>query len=188
MSVTLLSARSDVFWAVTPQQTIGTGATQARMPLPLRSGTTDFPEFTRLLTNGTGANQATNQWSDCRTLAASTREELHLNGTLSVLASGTTETLVNAAGVTLAFTRIVWFLCRVRDPAAGKRIVLGDADTNPWLAWFGTNPDATEEVRVDCLKRNDIDGWAVTGSSAVLRVANPSSVSVVYDIAIVGSP
>ena len=130
-----------------------------------------------MLSNGTAADQATNFWHDKRSVGAAANDDLDLNN----------GSILNAFGQALALTKVAWVLIRLTAPGAGIRLVVGNAPTNPWLAWFGAVAH-TEEVRTLVFKDNQIDQWTVSGTSKVLRINNPTASAVVYDIVILGSP
>lgn len=140
------------------------------------AGKGKLTKISKSLTNGTGSGKATNSWHDQRTLTAGSTDNL-------VLGSGST--LLNAFGVAIGFTNIKWVLIRVTAPAAGQRLVVGNAASNPWLAWFGSTSH-TEEVRSVLLKSNDVDGWNVNPNNT-LAINNSGSASLTYDIAVVGN-
>ena len=142
----------------------------------LQAGAGKFTKINKTLTNGTGTGKATNVWHDQRTLTAGSTDNL-------VLGSGSA--LLNAFGVAIGFTNIKWVLIRVTAPAAGQRLVVGNAASNPWLAWFGSTSH-TEEVRSVLLKSNDVDGWNVNPNNT-LAINNAGSGSLTYDIAVVGN-
>lgn len=81
--------------------------------LDLASAT--FPllqDWSALLSNGVGAGQASQVWSDTRTLGPSATENLDLAGSL-----------VNAFGVTLTFTKIKLMLVRAKSTNNAANLV-----------------------------------------------------------------
>lgn len=149
---------------------------QNSVPDKFQSGSGKFTKISKSLANGTGSGKATNSWHDQRTLTSGSTDNL-------VVGSGSA--LTNAFGVALAFTNIKWVLIRVVTPAAGQRLVIGNASVSPWQAWFGAS-NQTEEVRSVLLKSNDVDGWTVNPGN-VLAISNAGTASLTYDIALVAN-
>ena len=127
------------------------------------------------LSNGTGANQASQQWSDTRTVTTGATDSLDLAGSLT-----------NAFGVTLTFTKIKVLLVKaatnnsttlqVTRPASNGVVLFlaaGDAivlQAGAWLLWFDPN------------------GIAVTaGTGDLLNIVNTAGNSANYDIVIIGT-
>ena len=146
--------------------------------LDLASAT--FPlalDWTTLLTNGTGANQASQVWSDQRTLTASATENLDLAASLT-----------NAFGTTLTFTKVKLIMVKAaaantnsvqvqRGATNGVPLFMAASDGIALTpgAWFiAVFPDAT--------------GVAVTASTGdILTITNSAGgTSVVYDIVLIG--
>lgn len=133
---------------------------------------------TFVLTNGTGANNANQIFTDTRTLTASATEDLDLSGSL-----------VNAFGTTIAFTKIKALI--VTAAAANTNDVLvGGATSNQAASFFG---DATDVVKVKpggmiALVAPDANGYSITASTAdLLKIANSAGgTSVTYTIVIIG--
>lgn len=127
------------------------------------------------LSNGTGSAQASAQWSDTRTITASSSENLDLAGSLT-----------NAFGQTLTFTKVKLIFIRAasansnnvqfsRGSSNGVPLFLAASDgvslqPGAWFAWF------------------DPTGITVTaGTGDIFTVANSGAgSSVSYDIVIVG--
>lgn len=130
----------------------------------------------RTLTNGTGANKANKAWRKQSTLAAAANDDWVL-GTAS---ANVLDRWKNVVG----FTLVQWFFIRITNPATTLKLRLGNFGANAWPAWFGAIAQ-TEDVQVQYMRCDDIDGWAVTANHT-LRVNNPSGSSVTYDIGIVG--
>ena len=131
------------------------------------------------LTDGLGANQATNIFSDQRTLAASANESLDLNGALT-----------NAFGQTINFTKVKMLAIFA---AAGNTndVVVGGAASNGFISPFGA---ATHTVNVKpggclILAAPDANGYAAVAATAdLLRIANSGAgTTVTYDIVVIGS-
>lgn len=131
-------------------------------------------DFTQLLSNGTGANQASNHWHDQRTTSGN--DDLDLAGSL-----------VNGLGQTLTFTKIKALIIKAAA-ANGNDVVVGNAAANGFITPFGA---AAHTVKVKpggilILIAPDVNGYAVTAATAdTLRVASGGG-SVTYDIVLVG--
>ena len=130
------------------------------------------------LTDGTGANNIAQVWTDNRTLAASASEQLDLNGVLT-----------NAFGASVTLTKVKALVVRA---AAGNTndVVVGGAASNGFATMFGA---ATHTLKVKpggvmVLVAPDANGYAVTaGTGDLLQVANGGAgTSVSYDILILG--
>lgn len=130
-------------------------------------------------TNGAGANQANEVFSDIRTLTASSTENLDLAGSLT-----------GAFGETLTFTKVK---ALVIVAAAGNTndVVVGGAASNGFSTPFG---DPTDTVKVKpggalVLIAPDAAGYAVAaGTGDLLKIANGGSgTGVTYTIVIVGA-
>lgn len=131
------------------------------------------------LTNGVGAGQADEKWSDERTLTTGQNEDLDLNGTA----------LQNAFGVNLALARVKYLLV-VADPTNTTNITVGGAPSNAWVGPFGA---ATHTIT---LKPGGIievfdpsaGGYPVTaGTGDLLRVTNAAGATAKYRIVVVGA-
>ncbi len=131
------------------------------------------------LTDGSGANQATNLFSDTRTLAASGTESLDLAGVLT-----------NAFGQVINFSKIR--LLAVFAAANNVNdVVVGGAASNGFISHVG---GATHTNRVKpggCLliAAPDVNGLGVTaGTADLLQIANGGAgTPVTYDIVIIGN-
>jgi len=128
--------------------------------------------------DGTGANQIQQVFSDTRTLSASATENIDLAGGLT-----------NAFGVAITFTKIKAIVIRA---AAGNtnNVQVGGAASNGFTAPF---VDATDKLSIKpggvvVLAAPDANGFAVTaGTGNILLVANSAgSTGVTYDILILG--
>ncbi len=151
-------------------------------------GTSDDPVLTSLYSqlfgNGTGANQASQQWhSLARSIALSSSETL----VLTVAGGGS---LVNAFGVSLTFTAIKVMLIHAY-PTNTNDVIVGAAASNPWTTWLGgTTPSVTVKPGGTLLVVAPVaTGYVVTASTTdQLKVTNSSSGSaVVYDIFLLGN-
>ncbi len=130
------------------------------------------------LTSGTGANQASNVFSDTRTLAASGSESLDLAGVLT-----------NAFGAVLTFTKIKAIIITA-EATNTNDVVVGGAAVNAFASMFGA---ATDKIKVRpggafAIVAPDVNGFAVTaGTGDLLQIANSGAgTGVTYDIIIIG--
>lgn len=132
--------------------------------------------FSLALADGTGTGKANAIWSDTRTIAASSSENLDLAGVLA-----------DAFGNALTFTKVKAIM--VKAAAANTNDVhVGGAASNGFTAPFA---DATDIAKV---KPGGVFLWVypagatVTASTGdILKMANSSSgTGVTYDIIIVG--
>lgn len=129
-------------------------------------------------TAGSSNGQANIVFSDNRSIAASSNDDLDLSGVLSAVFGGT-----------IAFTAIRAIIIRA---AAGNtnNVVVGNAASNQFLGPLGAAAHTIAIRPGDELvmtARNA--GWTVTaGTGDILRIANSGSgTPVVYDIIILGS-
>lgn len=144
-------------------------------------GTAKFPisidDVTRVAP-GTGAKQADKLFSDTRTIAASSNDDLDLAGSLS-----------DNFGAALTFAEVMAIYVKA-SAANTNNVVIGGHDSAPFLGPFA---DATDKIVLKpgasiLIKDETAAGWPVTATSAdILRLANSSSGSgVTYDIVIIG--
>jgi hypothetical protein len=130
-------------------------------------------------TDGTGADQIRQVFTDTRTLAASATEDLDLAGSLT-----------NALGVSVVFTKIRGLL--VRAAAANtNNVIVGGAAANQFATPFGAGTH-TVTVRPGgllLLVAGDATGYAVTaGTGDLLKIANSGGTTgVTYDIVLLGT-
>lgn len=130
-------------------------------------------------TDGTGANQAKEIWTDTRTLTASSSENLDLAGVL-----------LDAFGNAITFTKIKAVIVAA-DAANVNDVVIGNHATAAWFPMFGA---ATHTFKVKpggmlAFTAPDVNGLAVTATTAdMLMVANGGAgTSVTYTIIIIGT-
>ncbi len=147
---------------------------------PLDIGNRDYTynySKTYSFTNGTGADMANQVFTDTRTIAASTTEDLDLAGGLT-----------NAMGTTLTFTKIKAII--ISAAAANTNNVLVGGDANAMINFVGNSSDiiVVRPGGTFCVIANDSTAYAVTGATGdILQIANSSSGSgVTYDIVIIG--
>lgn len=133
--------------------------------------------FSTPFTNGTGANQASNVWSDRRSVLTATNEDLDLAG----------GSLSNALGAALTFTEVkaiiiyalpanTGVLSITRPAANGLPFLLAAGDgfsLSPGSLFVYTNPSDA--------------GIAVTaGTGDLINIANASGATQSYEIIIIG--
>lgn len=132
-----------------------------------------------VFTDGSGANQIANVFSDTRTISASSNDDLDLNGVLT-----------NALGASVALTKVRAIVVKA---AAGNTndVVVGAAASNAVSTIFGAT---THTVKVKpggilAITAPDSTAYGVTaGTADILRIANSGAgTSVTYDILILGS-
>lgn len=127
---------------------------------------------------GTSIGQATQEFTDTRSLAASTSESLDLSGA----------TLKDALGNALAFTKVVVIIVQA-NPANGGNITVGPPASNGFVGPFGA---ASQTQIIDAgdwyMAVNQNGGWTVTNSTGdLLQISNTDSVNPgTYDIYIIG--
>ena len=134
--------------------------------------------LTWAITSGTGANQMNILYTDRRTLALSTSEELDLAGGV-----------VDRFGTTLTFSKIK-FIAVLAATANGGLIQVGGASSNGFVNWVAS---ATDIVQVRAggallLVAPDSTAYAVTGGTGdLLKIANTDGAAgATYDIVIGG--
>lgn len=149
------------------------------------TGTVDFgsvghnqnKSYKTSFANGTGASQANQIFSDQRSIAGSSNEDIDLAGAL-----------VDALGSTVTFTSIKGIMISSAS-ANGNDIQLGAAATNQFFAFLGSNTDLVNIVPggLFCITNPEADGYAVTaGTGDLLRITNTDSSTITYDIHIIG--
>lgn len=132
--------------------------------------------ITQAFTDGTGANKAQIEWHDERVLDGGDDDDIDLAGTV--------------AGIfgTPSFTKVKYMLIRLVTTTSGVSIVVGAAETNPWLAPFG---DASDTITITAggmrLFTDPVNGLTVTGGTGdILRINNPGQTAVTYQIWVAG--
>lgn len=145
--------------------------------LDLATPTTALDYLKRLdWTSGTGSDQADLMWSDQRTLAGSTAEDLDLAGSLT-----------DEFGNTLTFSLVKGIV--IYSAAANGDILKVGGDANGLVNWVAS---ATDIVQVRpggllALFAPDATGYSVTaGTGDVLQVENADASAATYDIVIIG--
>jgi hypothetical protein len=128
------------------------------------------------LSNGTSANQASQQWHDTRTITASSTDSLDLAGSLT-----------NAFGVTLTFTKIKGLF--VRAAAGNTNDVQVTRPASNGLVWFLAAGDGFKLQPGAWSCFYDPVGVTVTAATGdILAIVNSGAgTSVTYDIWICGT-
>jgi|SRR5271163_2774477 len=130
------------------------------------------------LVDGTGANQNRSVWSSAaRAIAGSGSETLDL------------QALTDAFGDAIVFTKIKGIY--VAAAAANvDDVVVGGVGSNAFVSPFGSTGDKVnvKPGGMIFLVAPDANGYAVSGSAHLLKVADSGSGGVTYDIALFGCP
>ncbi|MFF1416568.1 hypothetical protein [Streptomyces sp. NPDC058280] len=158
-------------------------AASAELSAALDLGTARAPVNVRRavsLASGTAAGKADKVFSDRRTIAASSSEDLDLVGVL-----------LDAFGTAITFARIKGLIVSAAATNSNN-VVVGAASGSPWAALLGAThtltlrPGASFAVMAGAA---DAIGYAVTATTAdLLKVANSGAgTSVSYDIVIIGA-
>lgn len=134
-------------------------------------------DWTQLFGNGTGANQASQQFYDSRTLVASATENLDLAGSLT-----------NAFGATITFTKIKAIAVKA---AAGNTndVQVSRGSSNGFVGFLAASDGlVVRPGGVFLLTAPDANGIAVTaGTGDILTITNSAgSTPVTYEIWILG--
>lgn len=132
-----------------------------------RTGTPLLPAMDQVWRDGTGSGQAQKHYYGLHTLAGSASTTLDL----SSLGGG--------------FTKVKRLALRLRNAAAGVKIVVGNAASNPFAPW-ASSATVTEDVADLLYRRSAVDGWTVSGSAKNIKVENPGAASVSFDVSVVG--
>lgn len=133
---------------------------------------------TTTLESGTSANQASKIFSDTRSVALSSNEDLDLAAVLT-----------SALGATLTFATVKAIMIRAKATNSNN-VVVGPAASNGFAGPFG---DASDRVAIKpggmFLVTAPGTGWTVTaGTGDLLNVANSGAgTAVEYDVVIVGT-
>ena len=132
-----------------------------------------------VLSDGTGANQAKQVFTDQRTLAASGSENIDLSGVL-----------VNAFGTVLNFAKIKAIIISAAS-ANTNNVHVGGHASAAFINWV---TDAAANIKVKpggifVLTAPDANGFAVTATTGdLLTIANSGSgTGVTYDIVLIGT-
>ena len=128
--------------------------------------------------NGTAANQADLVFSDQRTLALSTSENLDLAGSLS-----------SVYGATLTFVKVKMIYVKAKSDNGGN-IIVGGAAANAFVGPFANSSDKVEIPAGGLFMVSDATtGWTVTAATGdILKIENDDGAAEgTYDIIIVGT-
>lgn len=137
-------------------------------------------EYSRALSDGAGADQASVVWHDQRSIAAGANDDLDLAGGLSNTLFGT--------AVTVSFTKIKAILIINTSIVDGDKLRVGGG-ANPFTGPFAGSGSAQVELGADSalLLSSKKDGWNVTaGSGDIVRVSNPGVTAITYRIVVLG--
>lgn len=129
------------------------------------------------LPDGTASGKADLKWSDTRTVAPSSNEELDLNA------------LTDSLGRTINFAKVKALHIRAKATNVNN-VVVGAAGSNPFLGPLGgTTPTITLPPGGILLLVAPAAGWSsANGATDKLKVANSGSgTGVDYDIEIIGT-
>ena len=133
---------------------------------------------TYVLSDGTGANQAKEIFTDTRTLAASANESLDLSGGLT-----------DVFGNSILFTKIKGLII-VADAANTNDVIVGGAASNGFISWVGgaTHTATVKPGGMMAFVAPDANGYAVmAGTADLLKIANSGAgTGVNYTIVVVG--
>jgi hypothetical protein len=132
----------------------------------------DRTQATYNLTSGTGPGQANLAYAATRTIPANSADEFDLRD-LEEITLGVT--------VPFRFRRVRLVRLRNRSTTAGRRLFVGADPGNPTTRYAADVGPGSEWTSV-----NQIDGWPVTPSNSIVRVANPNAASVPYDLYVIG--
>lgn len=151
-------------------------------PIDLKTGLAPLsyiPLFT--FTDGEGANQIQQIFTDSRTLLSAASENLDLSGSLR-----------NIYNELINFTKIRLFL--IRCPSTNPNVVrVGPGAANGWVTAFN---DASDRINIRpggilIMVSADPTGYAVTAGSGdivtVLNTNDAAAVSVAYEIVLMGT-
>lgn len=130
------------------------------------------------LASGTGADQADMVFSDQRTIAASTTEDLDVSG----------GTLTDAFGTTFTVVKVKLLMVCASSANTNDVVILGDAASVPILDTAATT-HTIAPGGCFCAYDPTLGGWAVTASTGdIIQVANSGAgTTVTYDIVVIGT-
>lgn len=128
------------------------------------------------ITNGTGANQAQQHWSDIRTLAG-TSETLDLAGALT-----------NAFGSTVTFATLRAIIIRNLSSTAGHDLIVGGAAA-PIAGLFGDAASDKLKIRAGgtLVLLAPLDGYTITATSADGLKLDSGANTFNYEIILIGT-
>jgi len=128
------------------------------------------------LPQGTSSGSADIVFSDTRTLATNTSEDLDL-------AAG----VADVFGVTRTFVKVK--VLRFRAPSTNSTTLVIGNGTNPFQGPFGGGGHSLSLAPgAEILVTAPAAGWTVTaGTGDIIKVANPAGASATYDVDIIGT-
>lgn len=136
-------------------------------------------DWSKVFTSGTGADQASQQWYDQRTLGASATENIDLAGALT-----------NAFGTTITFTKIKAIAIKASDTNnAANDVNVSRGSSNGFVGFLAASDGFKLPAGAFALFCwPNASGVAVTaGTGDILTITNSAGTnSVVYDIWILG--
>jgi hypothetical protein len=168
-----MALRSKLAVSVTASQTNSIDLGAGTLPVALSYGVT--------LTDGTAAGQADRMFTDRRTIAASSNDDLDLAGSLT-----------DGFGATITFARVKAIIISAAAGNTNNVLVGGDA-TNTFLTYTVVEGDAIilrpGATLALIAGAADATGYAVTaGTGDLLRITNSGAgTSVTYDIVVIGA-
>lgn len=131
--------------------------------------------YTLTLNNGTGANQANNQWSDSRSLTTGTNENLDLAGGVT-----------NALGATVTFTKVRVLIFRGLKANTGNLVISRPANGVPFLG-AATDNFTLKPNGVVIIADPSTAGITVTAATGdLINVDNASGATQGYEVIIIG--
>ncbi|HEX4000642.1 MAG TPA: hypothetical protein VHX65_18990 [Pirellulales bacterium] len=131
------------------------------------------------LANGSAADQADTIWSDQRTVAAGTNDDLDLtNLTHSLFGSTLSINLASVKAIFLVNT----------STTSGDTLQLDSSVADACTAPFSGSAASLLQIGADSalLLSSKKDGWAVDSTHKILRVSNTSPDSITYSIVVLG--
>jgi hypothetical protein len=140
--------------------------------------------WTYSFTNGTGVDQANQFWSDTRSLAATSADNLDLAGVL-----------VSSLGIgsTITFTKIKGIFIKHKTAAASAAMQVGGHATLALLTMLNGTPDLdTAQSSINVVPGGGLALIApnaagyIVGTEDMLRIYNGGAASIDYDIVILG--
>ena len=138
------------------------------------------------LTDGTGANKANRIWHDKRTLANATSETIDMFD-LAISGGAAGE---DHLGQAVQFAKIKFIRIQNLNTTAGNKLLIGgEGSAAAWNSPFNASDTAKNEIGAGGVWEmgSPVDGFTVTDvSNHLLKVDNPGSASIDYEIIIVG--
>jgi hypothetical protein len=132
-----------------------------------------FPNWSLILQDGTGPNQANKLFVRDYTLTAGTSQTLDLTALTRVYLP------------TVSFTAVKWLFIRLRSPETLIKAVVGNAASNVWSAFLSAST-ATIDVK-DKLEWSDpIDGGTVDGTHKNVKINNLGGTTIIVDVVLIG--